>query len=142
MKILSVELERTWTYLRKQNMKILSVELERTWTYLQQERKNEDIVTWTKKNLNLPLENKICRCQLKKKELEPTYEKQRMKVVELERTWTYIWKTKDEGIVSWTGKNFNLPTTGEKKYEDNDNWTRKNLNLHMKNKEWRYCQLN
>ena len=62
--------------------------------------------------------------------------------LEVERTGTYLQKTKYEDIVSWTRKNLNLPTPGEKKNEDNVNWTRKNLNLHMKNKVWRYCQLN
>ena len=64
------------------------VELERTWTYIWK-TKYEDIVSWTRKNLNLPT------------------------------------KTKYENIVSWTGKNLNLPTTtGEKKYEDIVSWTK------------------
>ena len=84
MKILSVELERIWTYLRrtkyedivswnkkelehtyeKQNMKILSAELKRTWTYIWK-TKYEDNLSWTRKNLNLPTRNKIwINCQL------------------------------------------------------------------------------
>ena len=144
MKILSVELERIWTCLQKTKYEEWSVELERTWTYIWK-TKYEDIVSWTRKTLNLPTKNKIWRycqlnwkeleptynrrkkiwryCDLNGKELEPIYEKQNMKIlsVDLERTWTYLWKTK---------------------YVDNVSWTRKNLNLHMKKKVWRYCQLN
>ena len=53
--------------------------------------------------------------------------------IELERTWIYTWKTKYEDIVSWTRKNLNLPTTGEKN-EDIVTWTKKNLNLPPENK--------
>ena len=162
---MSVELERTWTYIWKtKDEDIVSWTGKNLNLPTTGEKKYEDIVTWTKMNLNPPTKNKIWRyCQLNWKELEPTYEKQNMKIwsVKLERTWTYLRKTKYEDIVSWTIKNLNLPTTGEKKmkilwlelkrtwiylqktkYADNFSWTRKNLNLHMKNKVWRYCQLN
>ena len=63
MKILWVELNRTWNYLRKtkyvDNVSWTRKNLNMPTTG----EKNEDIVTWTKKNLNLPPENKICRCQ-------------------------------------------------------------------------------
>ena len=54
--------------------------------------------------------------------------------LELKRTWTYLRKTKYEDIVSWTRKNLNLHTTGEKKYEVIVTWSKKNLNLPKENK--------
>ena len=60
-------------------MKILWVELNRTWNYLRK-TKYVDNVSWTRKNLNLPTtgEKKWRYSDLNKKELEPTSGKQNM----------------------------------------------------------------